>query len=137
MLHHADRVDEVFGQLLRVIDALQVQVHHEVVLVGAHFLAVGVKTKHRLVAAGLELLDDLAAPNGMTSTGSGNLPMVSTTLDSSTIHTIWLELVATIFSHSRAAPPPLIAVEVLVDFVGAVNGHVDVVHVSMSTILMP
>ena len=61
VLHHADRVDEVFGQLLRVIDALQVQVHHEVVLVGAHFLAIGVKTKHRLVAAVLELLDDVAS----------------------------------------------------------------------------
>ena len=31
-------VMRVFGQLLRVIDALQVQVHYEVVLVGAHFL---------------------------------------------------------------------------------------------------
>ena len=46
-------------------------------------------------------------PNGITSTGSGNLPMTSTTLDSSTIHTILLELTATIFSHRRAAPPPL------------------------------
>ncbi len=39
--------------------------------------------------------------------------MVSTTLDSSTIHTILLEFVATIFSHSSAAPPPLMPLKFL------------------------
>ena len=60
VLDDADRVDQVLGEILRVVDALKMQVHDEVVLVGAHRLAFGVEAKHRLVAAGFELLDDLA-----------------------------------------------------------------------------
>ena len=47
-------------------------------------------------------------PKGMTSTGSGNAPRVSTSLPISAITTIWSDAVATIFSCSRAPPPPLI-----------------------------
>ena len=60
VLDDADRVDQVLGEILRVVDALKMQVHDEVVLVGAHFLAVGVEAQHRLVVLGLELLDDVA-----------------------------------------------------------------------------
>lgn len=36
VLDHADRGDEVLRELLRVVDALEVQIHHIVVLIGAH-----------------------------------------------------------------------------------------------------
>ena len=42
VLDHADRGDEVLRELLRVVDALEVQIHHIVVLIGAHRLAVRV-----------------------------------------------------------------------------------------------
>lgn len=48
VLDHADRGDEVLRELLRVVDALEVQIHHIVVLIGAHRLAVRVETQHRL-----------------------------------------------------------------------------------------
>ena len=44
---------------------------------------------------------------GITSTGSGKAPRVSTSLDSSAMQTKRLDCAATIFSRVSAAPPPL------------------------------
>src|SRR4029078_9699905 len=49
-----------------------------------------------------------ATPNGTTSTGSGNRPSTSTHLLSSAITIMRSEAAATIFSRSKAPPPPLI-----------------------------
>ena len=49
-----------------------------------------------------------ASPNGMTSTGSGKRPSVSTHLVSSAITIMRSDALATIFSRSSAPPPPLI-----------------------------
>ena len=45
---------------------------------------------------------------GITSTGTGNRPSTSTSLDSSAMQTKRLDWAATIFSRVSAAPPPLI-----------------------------
>ena len=112
-----------------MIDALQVQIHHEVVLVGAHFLAFGVKTQHRLVAALLELLDHMAGAE------RDDLDRQRELADG--VHHLGLvhdphDLVG-VGGHDllpqQGSAAALDAVEVLVDLVSAVNGHVDVVHV--------
>ena len=48
-----------------------------------------------------------ARPNGMTSTGSGKRPSASTHLESSAITIMRSDAAATIFSRSKAPPPPL------------------------------
>ncbi len=47
-------------------------------------------------------------PNGTTSIGSGNRPSIGTHFDSSAMTIMRADAAATIFSRSRAPPPPLI-----------------------------
>ena len=129
MFHDAHGVDKILGQLGRVVDAFKMQIDHEVVLVGAYFLAVRIQSQHRLIALGFELLDDLAGAERNHLDGQREL--------ADGVHHLGFvddpdDLVG-IGRHDllpqQCSAAALDAIEVLVDLIGAVDGHIDVIDV--------
>src|SRR5262245_4353861 len=68
------------------------------------------------------------APNGTISTARGNAPSVATCFDRSPMITNRRELAATIFSRTRAPPPPLIRLSL-----GSISSAPSMVRSSVST----